>query len=55
MPYLHQITRITIQIAATISTTADTAIPATKTRTLDDPEVGPVDDPVSAVCCHEGR
>ena len=49
MPYLHQITRIKIQIAATTSTTADTAIPATRTRTLDDPEVG------SAVCSHEGR
>ena len=45
MPYLHQITRTTTQIAATtVSTTADTAIPATRTRILDDP-----------VRCHEGR
>ena len=55
MPYLHQITRIKIKIAATTSTTADTAIAATKTRTLDGPEVGPVDDPVSSVHCHESR
>ena len=44
IPYLHQITRTTTQIPATTSATADTAIPATRTRTLDDP-----------VCCHEGR
>ena len=56
VPYLHQITRTTTQIAATtVSTTVDTAIPATRTRVLDDPEVGSVDDPVSSVRCHEGR